>query len=974
MSYQMSLFDLLNNRQEFKIDKPIRLIELFAGYGSQHFALEYLGANFESWKICEWAVKSIQAYKDAHFPNDNTDYSKDLTREQVEQYLFNKGISADYNEPMTLSQIKKLGEEKVRTIYNNIIATHNLVSVVNCKAQDLEIVDRDKYDYVLTYSFPCFTSDSLVLTRNGYKKICDITCGDFVLSHDKKYHKVVNTFDNGVHDIYKINAIGVDEIKTTLNHKFYVREKFRKGHKGERNFKEPVWKELKDLTKNDYLGIAINQESKPLIDANLPTQNEHFWWIIGRYLGDGWIRNQQGIIICCDKSELGEITYHLNQLDWHYNITEEKTVLKIHIPKKALSDFVLQFGRGAGNKHLTQDVLDLPVHYLASFVEGYMSADGCFIKGVYKATSISRELVYGIAQCVGKVYKTPYRIYKVNPPKTKIIENRLVNQNAWYQLVFKTEKKKQDKAFYEDGYIWYPIKSIEHIGKNNVYDIEVEDSHSFTVQNTIVHNCQDLSKAGKLAGMSKGSGTRSGLLWEVERILDECNGNLPQVLLMENVPDVIGEKNKQDFAKWYQKLEDLGYANFYEVLNAKNFGVPQNRERCFMVSILGDHFYEFPTKFKLEKRLKDLLENNVSEKYYLSSKQISQIVNWNAYQDPLKNIDKEKIISPTLTTRSGAFAAGMILINEATKKGYAEAQDGDGVYINRPHQKRGVVQKGMIQTLKTSPDVGVVVNDAQDNRNMKEKLCDKLVESGIVKENDVVNHSYTNGLTGKNPRSRQKLEDFIETRDGIMPCMTTRPDTLGIVVKDVPLKRGYSVEINEESPDTTEIDIIGNYSKSNYNATPIVGKNGVALTVRENHGEVTAVAEESLFTDAQAQMFTEEGNVKRYINSDVVDEFNEGQCADISFPNGYNKGPRVHDECPAINTTTTSSSFVVKTNSMYNQLRIRKLTPKECFRLMGVKDEDYERIAANQSNASLYHLAGDSIVVDVLMYIFKQML
>ena len=121
MGYQMSLFDIINNRQEFKIDKQIRLIELFAGYGSQHFALEYLGANFESWKICEWAIKSIQAYKDAHFSNDNTDYSKDLTREQVEDYLFKKGISANYNEPMTLAQIKRLGEERERERFTTIL-------------------------------------------------------------------------------------------------------------------------------------------------------------------------------------------------------------------------------------------------------------------------------------------------------------------------------------------------------------------------------------------------------------------------------------------------------------------------------------------------------------------------------------------------------------------------------------------------------------------------------------------------------------------------------------------------------------------------------------------------------------------------------------------------------------------------------------------------------------------------------------
>lgn len=149
---QVSLFD---GSKRFKIDKPIRLIELFAGYGSQHFALEYLGVEFESWRICEWAVKSIQAYKDAHFGNDNIDYSKDLTKEELFDYLANKGISSNYNEPMTFEQIKRLGEEKARKIYNNICATHNLVNIQQAKGKDFDIVDTDKYCYMMTYSFPC---------------------------------------------------------------------------------------------------------------------------------------------------------------------------------------------------------------------------------------------------------------------------------------------------------------------------------------------------------------------------------------------------------------------------------------------------------------------------------------------------------------------------------------------------------------------------------------------------------------------------------------------------------------------------------------------------------------------------------------------------------------------------------------------------------------------------------------------------
>ena len=108
---------------DYKINKPVRLIELFAGYGSQALGLKYLGVKFSHWRICEWAVKSIQAYKDIHFIEDNNDYSQLSTKEQIIDYLAKKGISSNYNEPMTYEQIKRLNENQLRTIYNNIIAT-----------------------------------------------------------------------------------------------------------------------------------------------------------------------------------------------------------------------------------------------------------------------------------------------------------------------------------------------------------------------------------------------------------------------------------------------------------------------------------------------------------------------------------------------------------------------------------------------------------------------------------------------------------------------------------------------------------------------------------------------------------------------------------------------------------------------------------------------------------------------------------
>ena len=153
MNDTMTIFDYLY--PNYKIKKPIRLIEFFAGYGSQALALKYLEVPFEHWKTCEWAVKSIQAYKDIHFPNNNTDYSYLIPKEELVEILFELGISSNYNEPMTKQQIERLSEDKLRIIYNNINANNNLVNIQQAKGKDLEIEDTDKYDYILTYSFPC---------------------------------------------------------------------------------------------------------------------------------------------------------------------------------------------------------------------------------------------------------------------------------------------------------------------------------------------------------------------------------------------------------------------------------------------------------------------------------------------------------------------------------------------------------------------------------------------------------------------------------------------------------------------------------------------------------------------------------------------------------------------------------------------------------------------------------------------------
>lgn len=156
-------------------------------------------------------------------------------------------------------------------------------------------------------------------------------------------------------------------------------------------------------------------------------------------------------------------------------------------------------------------------------------------------------------------------------------------------------------------------------------DLGIMDKDKYCYMLTYSFPCQDLSCAGKQKGMSKGDNTRSGLLWEVERLLKET-AELPDVLIMENVPQVHGKKNMSDFQQWIDFLESCGYSNYWQDLNAKNYGVAQNRNRCFMVSILGDYSFEFPRTIPLTRKLKSYLEDKVDDRYYITNEKAQNLI------------------------------------------------------------------------------------------------------------------------------------------------------------------------------------------------------------------------------------------------------------------------------------------------------------------------------------------------------------
>ena len=443
-------------------------------------------------------------------------------------------------------------------------------------------------------------------------------------------------------------------------------------------------------------------------------------------------------------------------------------------------------------------------------------------------------------------------------------------------------------------------------------DLNIVDTDKYEYVLTYSFPCQDLSLAGKLAGMEENSGTRSSLLWQVCRILKECKEK-PQILIMENVPEVIGTNNRSSFNKWCKELENMGYANYWDILNAKDYYIPQSRRRCFMVSILGkENTFAFPNRIKPKYYLLDFLDKNVDEKYYLSDEKIKKVESWSGYENPLNDIEPNRICS-TLTTHCGKDSNGMQLV---------------------------LVEK---------------------DSSMKKELCNKLIESGKVKEGDMITHSYTNNRLEKIDEDNFKTDN----ENNICKTLTTRCDCLGVVVNDYKYLGTYEYNKSDKfqryksrfepnkkfsntilaSGNNNGVVVLGNYSPSGHNASRIVDSKGIASTVMENHGTITAVVV----------------NEPKVIGGIGEKKSNGGTQ--------YYLQDRVYDNKIATSICTSFNPYYLS-----NNLRIRKLTPCECYKLMGFTTDDYNKCAEIQSNATIYHQAGDSIVITCLIAIFGKLL
>lgn len=401
----------------------------------------------------------------------------------------------------------------------------------------------------------------------------------------------------------------------------------------------------------------------------------------------------------------------------------------------------------------------------------------------------------------------------------------------------------------------------------NVYDREIP------TKSLDIYMTSPPCQAFSLAGKRKGEDDKRGILFYNSH--EFIKKNNPRYFIFENVKGLLSDDGGKTFARWIDYLggksvngnpvifpheESVPYHVYHKVLNAKNYGVPQNRERVFIIGIRDDedNNFSFPKEIPLTKRLKDVLEENVSEKYFLSEKLLNFFIKHTEKHQAKGNGFKfkpkeEESIAQAVTTKAGTRPDDNYLqVKSATSKGYELAEIGeDSINFEHPNSKtrRGRVGVGVGQTLTTSCNQGVAI--------------------GAIR-----------GRYIDNPKSRESGLPTIQmleiNENNVSNCLTTVQKD-NVVIEPI-------------------IYRIGNYSKSNHNASSIIDRNGISPTVMENHGTVTAV------------------NTFDY--------------------------------------------------------RIRKLTPRECFRLMDFPESfDFSFVSDSQA----YKQAGNSIVVNVLSEIIKKL-
>lgn len=442
----------------------------------------------------------------------------------------------------------------------------------------------------------------------------------------------------------------------------------------------------------------------------------------------------------------------------------------------------------------------------------------------------------------------------------------------------------------------YAIKSFNAIHGTNFEPQDITKWNKDIKADLIMHGspCQDFSVAGKNAGGDEGSGTRSSLLYETLRIVEKVQ---PDIVIWENVKNLLSKRHKHNHDAYIQRMGDMGYDSVTQILNAKDYGIPQNRERVFTLSIKrGSKLvksYVHPWPRPLELRLKDVLEPQVDEKYYLSDEQTKRL-KMTTYHS-----GSEKVRVQNTDGEARTLCARDYKDPKCVRVGGLYDKDG------KTHQAGSVFDpQGIAATLSTM--------------------------QGGNQEPIVV---ASRGRNPENPSDRsagQKLEQRLE------------PNTQGIT------------------------NTITSVQKDNYVAEP---KTTHRTAYERNFGSKGKLQDTNdAVQTLQAGMGEGGGNVPiipiHTANKKGYDMATDGDGIDLSYPQSATRRGRVgHGVAKTIPTSDSQGTL--------DGFRIRKLTPRECWRLMGFDDADFDKAqAAGISNTQLYKQAGNSIVVNCLEAIF----
>ena len=504
--------------------------------------------------------------------------------------------------------------------------------------------------------------------------------------------------------------------------------------------------------------------------------------------------------------------------------------------------------------------------------------------------------------------------------------------------------------------------------------------------------------------------TRSGLLYEVERLLVKAkeNGNLPKYLLMENVDALVSKKFIDSFNDWIERLDNLGYNSYYQVINAKNAGIPQNRKRIFVISILqgvDTGKYEFPVPFDNGIRLKDVLEDHVEEKYYLSDDKVA------------KFLENFKVLDKKVTTRNSDIAS--CIRASYFKNGARNIEEnivnGNGYEgIVEPVTENEVIQIGNIAKEKENfknPQVGRIYsaegcsptfntcNGGSHEPKIMQVGSVSSSQDGIVVDPEGIAKTLTAGhfncpkvILGVDNSANDP--NIIERAN----CITTRENRgvsnhkgEGTAVIEMP-DYSYCLDANYykgSSPEQYVLKrrrqlVFENVSQYELNGYPLYpdkeGNVKAIVAMRGRYPENPSSRVSGLPTEQRLEV--NENDTTNCLTSVQKDNLvlegslpiEDDDCKIMQLPRGINKGA-VLEDCPTISSNSwEQNNFLLSRQDNQYRIRIRKLTPKECHRLMGFDDEDWNRCKEiGTSDSQGYHQAGNSIVTNVISLIAEHL-